>query len=142
MNRTSLKGLLDRSAKGVTISDSKILPNSPKASKYKNTKCEFGGYTFDSIKEMNRYKDLYNLQRSGHIKYLLLQVPFLLIPKSKGQKKCSYVADFVYINYQGIMVVEDVKPFSKKKNKYLLTATFIMKQKLMLERHNIEISLH
>lgn len=147
MKQKDLEGLLSRAAKGVQVSDKLPVSSTSSSktrlssSKHRNIKCEFDGYTFDSIKEMNRYKDLLNLQRSGHIKYLLLQVPFMVIPKQGKVKATRYVADFVYIDYYGKQVVEDVKAFDKKKGEFRLTKDFVMKRKLMLERHDIEIKL-
>lgn len=77
------------------------------------------------------------LQKAGQIASLERQVSFELIPaqkKSYGQTegRCSYKADFVYIDMKtGERVVEDVKGFRTKE--------YIIKRKLMLFMHNIEI---
>ena len=140
-----LRAILSKAAKGVGVSENKMLPDTgkqPKPSKHRNIKCEFGGYTFDSKKEMDRYKDLYNLQRQGLITNLECQVRFELIPKSKGVRACAYIADFTYTDYYGNFIVCDVKPKCKKTGKYRLTTVFVIKQKLMLERWGIEIALY
>ena len=55
-----------------------------------------------------------------------------LIPKGKdGERAVKYIADFVY-KENGQVIVEDVK--GKKK-----TQVYILKRKLMLERHGIKI---
>ena len=141
MTPTAYKSLLANAAKGVTAQS---VPDSDvkKPSKYRNVNVEFDGRKFDSKKELHHYKELLILQRSGHITNLACQVRFELIPKSKGVRACSYIADFTYTDYYGEFIVCDVKPFIKSKGKYSLTSTFIMKQKLMLERHGITIKLY
>jgi hypothetical protein len=120
-------------------------------SKYGNRKCQYNGIIFDSIREMNRYKELLLLQKAGEISDLQLQVPFVLIPTqreytddvfktgpNKGQPKfgkviersCIYIADFTYYE-NGQYIVEDAK--GKKTKEYLI------KRKLMLHVHGHRI---
>ena len=98
--------------------------------KYHNKKTIVDGITFDSKKEADRYVELSIMQKVGTIQGLKMQVPFELIPKQKGERACKYVADFTYIE-NGEQVVEDVK--GKR------TPEYVMKRKLMLERHGIRI---
>ena len=121
-------------------------------SKYGNRKCQYNGIEFDSKHEMERYKDLYLLQKAGEIKNLRTQVAFMLIPEQretshelykagphKGEKKpgkllerkCEYVADFVYITKDGNYVVEDAKGVRTKE--------YMIKRKLMLYMHHIRV---
>lgn len=107
------------------------------ANKYRNKKTVCGGIVFDSLAEAKRYEYLSSLQRSGHISNLRTQVEFELIPKlinenGKTERAVKYKADFVY-SYEGIIgfVVEDVKGFKTK--------DYIIKRKLMLEKHCITI---
>ena len=116
-------------------------------SKYNAKKCDYDGIRFDSGKEMKRYMQLKLLQRAGEITDLQLQVKYELIPaqrepdtvgKRGGVKQgriieypCSYVADFVYKDKAGSMVVEDTKGFK--------TPEYIIKRKLMLQVHGIRI---
>ena len=123
-----------------------------KGVKYNNTKIQADGHTFDSKHEYQRYCELKLLERSGAITDLQMQVKFVLIPSQyepdtvkvlksgkekvvKGkliERECSYIADFVY-QYNGKTVVEDAKsPITRTKE-------YIIKRKLMLERHNIRI---
>lgn len=120
--------------------------------KYKNHKVEYEGIIFDSKKEMKRYKELQLLQSAGHIFDLRLQVRYILIPEQRGaspgtyargprkgqekpgkllEKECAYIADFVYCNEEQGLVVEDTKGFR--------TPEYIIKRKLMLYVHNIQI---
>lgn len=120
--------------------------------KYNATKITADGHTFDSKHEYQRYCELKLLERAGTITDLQMQVKFVLIPSQyepdtvkvlksgkervvKGkliERECSYIADFVY-QYNGKMVVEDAKsPITRTKE-------YIIKRKLMLERHNIRI---
>ena len=103
-----------------------------KPNKYRNKKCEYDGYTFDSIKEMNRYIQLRELEKAGKIRDLELQIYFELVPKCGKERKAFYVADFVYYR-DGKMVVEDVKSPSSR------TPLYILKRKIMLWRNNIEV---
>lgn len=115
--------------------------------KFGNKKITIGDETFDSAKEYRRFCELKLLQRAGKIKDLQRQVKFVLIPTQRepdeigargGVKKgkvieqeCAYLADFVYVNDKGETVVEDTKGFKTK--------DYIIKRKLMLERHRIRI---
>lgn len=100
------------------------------------------------MKEYRRYLDLIMLEKEGKISDLRRQVKFIIIPeqrepdqvgkrggKIKGkllEREASYYADFVYIdNESGGMVVEDTKGYKTK--------DYILKRKLMLERHGIRI---
>lgn len=99
--------------------------------KYGNIKTRtFDGIKHDSRKEANRWCELKLLQRAGEISDLKRQVKFELIPKQEGERACTYVADFVYIE-NGKKVVEDVK--GKR------TEVYKIKRKLMLWVHGIRI---
>lgn len=119
--------------------------------KYGNKKYTVDGITFDSVKEAHRYMDLKRQEAEGVIQDLRLQVEYILIEpqrepsegvyksgKNKGmprlgkliERKCSYVADFVYLE-NGQTVVEDVKGMRTKE--------YIIKRKLMLKVHGIRI---
>jgi hypothetical protein len=108
---------------------------SKKERKYKNQKVEFDGQFFDSKKELARYKELYLLHRQGLITNPLRQLKFLLIPKNETERKCEYVADFVYTRLlDNKLIVEDVKSEMTRK-----LPAYIIKRKLMKHIHNIEI---
>jgi len=98
--------------------------------KYKNKKCSFDGYKFDSKKEMNRYLQLKLLQRGGKISDLTLQPSYMLQESFKINGKTiraiKYVADFKYIE-NGVVVVEDVKG--------CLTDVYKIKKKLFLHKY-------
>lgn len=103
--------------------------------KYKNTTCYYNGLKFSSKKEACRYRDLKLLERVGKIKNLQTQVEYVLIPKQDGERKCSYYADFVYVDTTtGETVVEDVKAAANFK-----TDVYKIKRKLMLYVYNIKI---
>lgn len=85
-----------------------------KPGKYKNTRVEFNGETFDSKRELARYRELVLLQRAGEISGLRRQVSFALSPsvviQGKKRPALRYVADFVYLPLASdTVVVEDVK---------------------------------
>ncbi len=104
-------------------------------SKYRNKKTVCGGITFDSMAEAKRYEYLSLLERSGHISGLTMQVEFELIPKlkkenGKHERAVKYKADFAYTQ-DSKKIVEDVKGF--------ITKDYIIKRKLMLEKHGITV---
>lgn len=119
--------------------------------KYNATKITVDGRTFDSKKEANRYLELKLLERGKVISDLRTQVEFELLPNQYAteerygkngrrlkdkeillERKCCYVADFVYTdNRTGETVVEDTKGFK--------TADYILKKKMLLYFHGIHI---
>lgn len=111
-------------------------------SKYYNVKTTTSdGIRHDSAKEAQRWCELKLLERMGAIQNLKRQVEFELIPNQyetvKGkqklvERKCSYIADFTYIE-NGELVVEDTKSDITK------TPAFVIKRKLMLKVHGIKV---
>ena len=89
------------------------------------------GQVFDSRKEYQRYCVLKMLERAGKISGLRRQVSYELIPKQKGERACNYIADFVYQDSTGNLVVEDSKGYR--------TDAYKIKKKLMLWVHGIRI---
>lgn len=113
--------------------------------KYHNRKVEtFDGTFHDSRKEAVRWTHLKLMERAGNITDLKRQVKFVLIPTQYGmdangkrkllEKECYYKADFTY-KENGKLVVEDVKGY-KGGGAYKL---FVIKRKLMLQVHGIQI---
>ena len=119
--------------------------------KYGNKKVVVDGIIFDSKKESQRYTELKLLERAGKITGLERQREFVLIPAqrettneiytkgpNKGkfkpgklvERKCSYIADFVYWDGYNL-VVEDTKG--------MRTKDYIIKRKLMLYKFGIRI---
>lgn len=89
-------------------------------SKYGNRKTYVDGFKFDSIKEARYYIYLRDRLRKKEISDLRLQVPYELLPKLPDQQAVHYVADFVY-NEDGGEVVVDVKSeATKRKDAYIL----------------------
>lgn len=116
----------------------KYLKNGAKKEpKYKNRKTQVGELTFDSQLEANRYLELKMLEKAGQISDLKLQVKYTLIPSQKlrngrKEKECNYIADFTYTDrITGEFVCEDTKGHKTKE--------YIIKRKLMLWIHDIEI---
>lgn len=93
--------------------------------------------TFDSAREARRYGELRLLERQGVIHDLECQVAFELIPAQKDktgktvERKCSYIADFVYVDGVGDLHVEDAKG--------MRTEVYKIKRKLMLFKYGIRI---
>lgn len=116
----------------------KLLSNSidQKKNKYNNTKVEYKGIKFDSVKEMQHYQLLEYRQRIGEIKELKLQVPYELIPtykiNNKTVRKCVYIADFTYISVtDNKLHVIDTKGFR--------TDTYKLKKKLFEYKYGVEV---
>ena len=105
-------------------------------SKYGNLKTSVNGERLDSKKEAKRYIDLMIMLKAHHITELQRQVKFVLIPSQRidgkvVERECSYIADFVYKDKKGNLVVEDTKGFR--------TPEYKIKRKLMLYVHGIRI---
>ena len=116
-------------------------------SKYGNHKITIDNITFDSTGEGLRYKELKLLEKTGQITDLQLQKKFIIVPEirepdtvgSRGgvkkgkliQSAAYYIADFVYYDKNGKLVVEDFKGFK--------TDLYKLKKKLMKYIYNIDI---
>lgn len=113
--------------------NTKMLLYKAKKNKYHAEKS--GGYA--SRKEHRRANELKLLQRAGIIKHLREQVTYELIPTQRDingkviERACSYVADFVYTDKDGNLIVEDTKG--------MRTEVYRIKRKLMLHVHGIRI---
>ncbi|GAA0665454.1 DUF1064 domain-containing protein [[Clostridium] innocuum] len=103
----------------------------PKKSKYGAVKTEVDGIMFDSKREASRYQELRLLEQAGEIANLRLQVPYILFPKNEHGRALKYIADFVYNDDTGALVVEDAKGHS--------TDVYKIKRRLMAELKGIEI---
>lgn len=94
-----------------------------------------GGHA--SKKEHNRANQLKLMQRAGLISALQEQVSFELIPPQRDsagkllEHACRYIADFVYRDQSGQLIIEDTKGFK--------TPEYKIKRKLMLSVHGIRI---
>lgn len=103
--------------------------------KYHNKKCEYKGLKFDSLKERNHYIVLEHLEKTGQIKDLKRQVPYLLIDtikyKGKTYPKTKYYADFQYTDPEtGKTKVIDIKSDITRKDK-----VYRIKIKLLLSKY-------
>lgn len=109
-----------------------------KKTKYGNRKTEVNGIVFDSRKEAGRYQELLLLLKAGEIKDLKLQETFVLqngyvTPEGRRIKAITYRADFTYLDGEGRKIVEDVKSAGTR------TREYILKRKLMQDRHHVTI---
>lgn len=109
--------------------------------KFNAKKVQAMGLTFDSAKEARRWRDLFWLQNGGVIRNLQRQVKYVLIPAQYDdnhkmiERAVTYVADFVYTDEHGQLVVEDVKGYKKGP----VYAVFVIKRKLMLKMYGIRV---
>lgn len=101
------------------------------AGKFSNEKVvDASGRKFDSKREAARAGTLELWQKLGLISDLKYQVRFEIVPKQGKRRAAFYWADFTYIE-NGQLVVEDSKGHR--------TREFILKSKLMLQVHGIQI---
>jgi hypothetical protein len=102
--------------------------------KYHNKKCEYKGLKFDSLKERNHYIVLEQLEKTGQIKELKLQVKYELQPSFKLNGKTiraiNYIADFTYLKDNKLVVV-DVKGMRTKE--------YMLKKKLFQYKYGMDI---
>ena len=90
------------------------------------------GTVFDSRGEMLRWLELQRMERAKEIFWLKRQVKYPLVVN--GQLVCSFIADFTYTESSTDgFVVEDFK------SKPTRTASYVIKRKLMLALHGIQI---
>jgi hypothetical protein len=107
--------------------------------KYRSIKTTIDGIVFASKAEAKRYSELKILETAGYITNIRLQVKYELTPKLKHfngkiERASYYIADFVYTSCTSwLETVEDVKGCKS-------TPIFVLKRKLMLEKHGITIT--
>lgn len=109
--------------------------------KYLNKEVVIDGVRFQSKHEATRWCELKYMERAGLIYDLQRQVPFVLIPKQVDEvtgkvieREAKYIADFTYRDMNTHkLVVEDTKSKATK------TKDYILKRKLLLYRHGIQI---
>lgn len=94
---------------------------------------------YDSIKECRRHTELQLLQRAGQISGLECQVPLLIAEAftdkdGKKHRAIYYKADFVYAE-NGRTVIEDVKGYDERLQKYRTTEAFNLKWKLLQAKY-------
>lgn len=111
--------------KGRPISD-----NVPKISKFKNRRCTFDGYNFDSEFERDRYQSLKFAQQTKVITELIVKPKYTLIVNNITIG--NYTPDFQYVK-NGELIVEDVKC------KATCTTDYKLRKKLMKALFNIDV---
>ena len=102
--------------------------------KYNNTKVEYDGRTFDSIKESERYKELRLMEQAGEIADLECQTKYPLLGLD-GTKVAEYWSDFTYYDKaEGAIVIEDTKSEATRKDR-----TYRLKAKLFRAQYGVSI---
>jgi len=101
--------------------------------KYGARKTTVNDITFDSKKEALRYLHLMALLKEGKITCLRLQPRFLCAVN--GKKICDYYADFMYMDENGVEIIEDVKSPATAKN-----TTYRLKKKVVEALHDVFIT--
>jgi hypothetical protein len=85
----------------------------PKDGKYRNTRMEFNGRKYDSIREATYASTLQMLEKKGIIADLQYQVRIVLVPGDGKLRPIVYVADFQYRDEAGLHVI-DCKGFKTR----------------------------
>lgn len=108
-------------------------------SKYNNKKVVIDGITFDSKKEGNHYNTLKTLEKSGKISNLQTHVKYPFI--YNNVRIGTLIVDFTYVDEENNreFCVVDVKGWDKKKQKFITTAMYNIKKKMMKAFYNIEV---
>ena len=111
----------------------------PKPSKYRNVKVIVDGEKFDSKKEAQHWAELKLRERIGDISNLRRQMPYdLRCPvdwNPAGQAVvATYIADFVFVDKQGLTHVQDCKGGKATK-----TQVYLLKKKWLAVQSNIQI---
>lgn len=94
---------------------------------------------FDSIKEYQRCTELRALEHAGKISDLDTQKSLVIQDGFRGKdgvryRPITYRADFTYIE-NDVQIVEDVKAFDEKRQKYRTTEAFNLKWKLLKAKY-------
>lgn len=100
--------------------------------KYHAKRTPLDGYIFDSLAESYRYSELKLAERAGEIRWLRVHPRFPIV--INGQKICTYISDFKYMDKDGAEVVEDVKSEWTK-----TLPVYRLKSKLMKACYGIDI---
>lgn len=104
------------------------------SNKYNATRCEFGGYKFDSKKEVERFIVLREWEKLGKITGLKVHPKFTLLEgytdnQGKRERAITYTADFAYMD-GGRHVVEDVKGKATAKER-----SYVLRRKILKWRY-------
>ena len=108
-----------------------------KYNKFGNKKCVYKGMKFDSIGEKNRFIELEGLVSKKKISKLQTQVTYELQKKFTDQhgvkhRAITYRADFVYVDSEGCIVVEDYKSKATAKEPLYRVKMKMMVLKLLI----------
>lgn len=106
-------------------------------SKMGNIRTVYNGHTYDSIKEAKFAQDLDLRLKAKDIKQWKPHIKFPIIVNEK--KICTYILDFIIENNDGTIEYIDIKPFDKRKQRFLLKDVYVLKKKLIEAIYNIQI---
>lgn len=100
-------------------------------SKYGNRRVMTPDGWFDSQREYARWQELKLMERAGKIRRLQRQVKYELLKRIGKHRPIVFIADFTYEAEGGREVVEDSKGYRNR--------LYMLKRRLMLDRHGIEV---
>ena len=116
-----------------------ILEEGKKPRKYRNQPIIVDGIRFDSGKEAARAQELMTLYRAGEIIALVFHKRMPVHPE--GSEPIYIAPDFIFVDRELNIHVEDTKAFDKKTGKFQLTRDFRTKQKLFEHKYKVKIEL-
>lgn len=106
--------------------------------KYGAVRTRLGDEVFDSAKEARTFQELTLAMQakdpSERVVVLERSRKYLLVPAQEGERACRYIADFVVTYGDGRTDVIDTKSTITRRN-----PLYVLKRKLMLDRHGIRI---
>ena len=114
-----------------------LLTGEKKPSKFHNQPVISNGIRFDSGKEAARANELLLLLRAGEIIALVFHKRMPVHPE--GSKPIYIEPDFIYVDKDLNIHVEDAKGFDVKTGKYRKTKDWIVKKKLFEAKYKIKI---
>lgn len=109
------------------------IPEAPKQSKYRNTRCEYNGLKFDSLVERDRWIELEQQLKHRKIHHLALPHETVLKCEINGSLMFKYIPDFTYMTPDGHWHYEDVKGGAT-------TPEFKLKKRIIEATHNVKIT--
>lgn len=113
----------------------------PSRAKWGNIHTSYNGQIYMSKKEANFAKSLDDCRKAKNkcerVRSYETQVKYKI--NINGYHICDYLLDFKVTYEDDHIEYIDVKPFDKKKNKFLSTDTYKLKKKLVKALHNIDI---
>jgi len=106
-------------------------------SKFGNSITIYNGEKFHSKKEAGYAQYLDMMIKAKRVTKYEKQIPFDIV--INNVKICKYVLDYAVHYPSGVVEYVDVKPFDKRKKKFILNPVYQLKKKMMKAVHGINL---